>query len=160
MIDWQKVERFYLEAALKTYAGGMKPYSLEELPCYKLLRYENGNLLFLDQWSSLPDGASGGQILILQNETPIWLMQYMGFCQKNGEEKILGFLKEALLETYRNGVFHGGRGSSIWRSKRSDLLYINDLMPYGSFKSFSGREFVHEGDALVFEHRYRGVACS
>jgi len=165
-----EIQAFFLEAAGQCYAGDLSKTTIEELPKSKVLRYEKGDLLYLDVYFT-NDEHSGGQTVIYRDNTPVWLMQYQGLC-KNDSPEVLSFLKEALRETYCKGIWYNGRGPR----EHAKYPYVYDNLVYkglwelsgskvSSFDSFMGIETIRdlstedfgEGGETVFRHRYQGT---
>lgn len=184
-ITLKEFERFYLEAALTTYAAAEKVedvvpgsdthYSrnagqyyaekstIPELPGSKKFLYRRDDLCYVDTYWTNGE-FSGGTTIIYAGEVPVWLMAYDGWCQDDDKE-VLDFLKSALRANYEGGIFLGGRGPrefhQMWPTKER-LVYHNHLDLYGQgFRCFAGREriFRRPADAIdLFWHRYKGLA--
>ena len=76
----ERLQKFYLEAAAATYAGGVaKKETIPDLPRSKVYRYESGDLLYIDTFFTNGE-YSGGQTVIYVKGIPAWLMQYHGWC--------------------------------------------------------------------------------
>jgi len=174
-----KLQEFFFEAALATYAGSAPKTSIEGLPKSKVYRYERDNYMYIDTYFTNGEQSGGQTIIYIKPEgsptfVPAWIMQYHGWC-KDDDPKVLAFLKEALRATYEEGVFHGGRGSVMFpfcgqvRTITNDdyLIYRNDagrILPC-AFHRFSGEERIYRshdkhatnGWKEVFWHRYQGM---
>ncbi len=160
------LEEFFFEAARNTYAGGTKKETDPHLPKSKVYRFERGEYFYADTYFTNSEW-SGGQTVIYMNGTPVWLMQYHGWC-KDDDPKVLAFLKRVLLEAYQNGEFCGGRGpfrlvDENPNQEDKGLVYMNWLQmpPYDQgFAYFIGREriFQHSNHTVdLFWHRYQGL---
>ncbi len=165
-----KIQAFFLEAAGQCYAGDLPKTTIAELPGSKVYRFEQGDLLYIDTYFT-NDEHSGGQTVIYQDGTPVWLMQYQGLC-KNDDPEVLSFLKDALRQTYCAGVWNNGRGPQ----EHAKYPYVYDNLVYkglwevagrkgGRFDNFMGIEMIRdlstedhgEGGEMVFHHRYQGT---
>lgn len=159
-----RLQKFYLEAAAATYAGGVvEKETIPDLPRSKVYRYESGDLLYVDTFFTNGE-FSGGQTIIYVDGVPAWLMQYHGWC-KDDDKETLSFLKQALSAAYERGEFHGGRGLPRFESHlEGGLVYENwpQMPPYNpqDFTDFQGRERIwRKPDQTkdVFWHRYQGL---
>lgn len=156
-MDWKKVESFYLDASVNTYAADAPKTTITELPRSKVLRYELGELTYVDLWFSY-EIHSFGQTIIWRGGIPIWGMQYHGSVLDQ-DSRILPFLKRALKEAYMRREFLGGRGPLNYAEL--PLKYRNRPHPSSTFLRFSGEEQilnVDMGHKPVFFHKYRGIA--
>ena len=147
---------FYLQASLETYAGNGQKETIKALPGSKVYRYQKGGLLYVDCYFSEGE-QSFGTIGIWYRDTPLWFMQYHGWCRRRGEKEIITHLKKALLHNYENGVFFGGRGCRRWVDDKKKLEYRNE--PTGSdedFEDFQGKEAITKNSTEVFWHEYAG----
>lgn len=159
----QKLQEFFFEAALATYASGKKADPFLWLAGAKHFRYQREEFCYIDTY--VVNGEhSGGQTIIWVNGVTAWLMQYHGWCQNDNKE-VLYFLKNALFTAYKRSEFHGGRGiPRLVSNSASNLVYENwpDMMVYTNhdFTHFAGREYIwrkpmREKD--IFWHRYQGL---
>jgi hypothetical protein len=141
------LREFFFEASRASYAGGVATLDTNpSLPGSREYRFERGEYLYVDTFVTSGEW-SGGQTLICQNNVPVWLMQYHGWC-KNDDTRVLAFLKQVLRITYENGEFCGGRGPGEHRSRRGDaLVYMNWSTPGNAprwgFEEFRGRERIY-----------------
>ena len=165
-----KLQEFFFEAALATYAGSTSKTSIEGLPCSKGYRYKRGDYLYIDTYFTNGEQSGGQTIIYLKPEEspnfiPAWIMQYNGWCEGD-DKKVLDFLKEALSRTYRMRTFCGGRGKLFGEVSPSGecLEYANDWK--GTFDDFRGVEIISKESVPesgvghetknVFWHRYQG----
>lgn len=169
----RELQEFYLEAALQTYAGKGKKTTILDLPGAKVYTWEKGDLRYLDSYYTNHE-HSGGQTIISENEKPVWLMQYHGWCQSDDPE-VLEFLKRALTAAYSQQIFFGGRGPQEYRevdeldlSTKANLtesphplIYQNARHPsHTSFADFRGREYIFRWPYHtdhIFWHEYTGM---
>lgn len=153
MVDIKEAERFFLEAAARTYAADAPKSTIPELPGSKVFHYHRDDFHYLDCYFS--QGArSFGQTIIWAKEVPVWEMQYRGDCY---DKKAIHLLKEVLRLTYAKGLFIGGRGPKYYRN--GSLEYINDVnLAICDFGLFEGREKIIEGINVLFQHDYSGMA--
>lgn len=176
-----KLQEFFFEAALATYAGSAKKTTIEGLPRSKVYRYERKEYLYIDTYFTNGE-QSGGQTVIYVKRVkfvekipgvsvpeeywlPSWIMQYHGWCEGDNKE-VLDFLKEVLSRTYRTRTFCGGRGKLFGEVNSARCLeYANNWT--GTFDYFSGEERISKEDVPedgtgletrdVFWHRYQGM---
>ncbi len=112
--------------------------------------------LGIDEWRTTPLGrGSNGTTSIYYNKVLVWEMQYGGFYP----EHVIQFLRNALLENYKNQRWRGGRGPVKYRT--GTLRYFNTTEDgLADFSQFSGREVVEELIDGSWEpvggHYYRG----
>ena len=142
----KRLQGFFFEAALATYAGGtVKKETVPDFPGSKVYRYERSDLLYIDTY----------------------FVQYQGWC-KYDDPQVLTFLKKVLTKTYKEGEFCGGRGKySIehWTSDDGLFVYENHPTlppPTDEFINFMGHESIMtrawkpDQSHVVFWHRYQG----
>lgn len=162
-MDPDLIEKFFLEAARHTYAGGAEKSTIPDLPGSKVLRYERGDLKYIDTYWTNGE-YSRGVTLIYAESALVWSMDYDGWC-KGDDERVINFLKEALLAAYTSGSFYGGRGPHTWSEypeEQRGLTYWNNLRldrPC-SFRNFEGKEGIFEWPSRtreLFWHRYKGL---
>ncbi len=109
----------------------------------------------IDEWrtTSLGD-RSNGATSIYYNQTLIWEMTYGG----SYPARTIPFLRKALLQSYIQRRWHGGRGPEMYRE--GNLVYYNEVHPDSDFTSFGGKEWVletiDEKPTPVGSHQYRG----
>lgn len=153
--DWEQAKQFFLKAASKTYAAANVPEIKSiDVPGERLYRYEQNPFHYLDRYCVGANVWSFGETLMWCEERLIWWMQYHGKSERRG---VTEFLKIALTEAYRQGLFCGGRGPENF--KYSNLKYRNRWK--GNFRSFSGEDRIldhTEGHRPIFWHRYCGGA--
>lgn len=79
---------------------------------------------------------SAGTIRISFKGKVVWWMSYAGWCKKPA----LPFLKKALLNAFKEKVFNGGRGNTLYQDpKYPDLAYRNHTASCrNSFSMFEG----------------------
>ncbi len=162
----QKLQEFFFEAALATYASGKKAEPFSELSGTKHFCHQRGELCYKDIYVTNGE-YSGGQTIILVNDSPAWLMQYYGWC-KNDDSEVLAFLKQALVTAYARDEFHGGRGPKIYMASVRDRTFIyGNKLEGGDFTRFLGGEGIYDKqlydqgkrdrDSALFWHRYQGL---
>lgn len=159
-IAW--LQEFFFEAARATFAGSLvEKTTIAGLPKSEVYRYQAGDLLYVDSYYANGE-YSGGQTTIFDNDTPIWLMQYHGWCMDDNPN-VVDFLKLALSATYEIEQWEGGRGPRIYRSDRwPGLGYVNAVDgKHDRFSNFEGYEAIYNrpelGDSVIFWHRYQGL---
>lgn len=176
-----KLQEFFFEAALATYAGHAPKTTIEGLPKSKVYRYKSRNYLYIDTYFTNGEQSGGQTIIYIKSFTPpvlihgvsvqdpcwipAWIMQYHGWCEGDNKE-VLDFLKEVLSRTYRTHTFCGGRGKLFGEVNSGRCLeYANKWV--GTFDHFSGEEKISKEDVPedgtgletrdVFWHKYQGM---
>jgi len=157
------MENLFFDAMIKGYAGdGVYKKQAQGFKQFVYQRPE-WDLCLFDSYYSHPESKKGfGHTVITLNtdrSIPFWFMQYEGFYPK----EVILFLKEALLVTYKNKKFVGGRGRDYLSCS---LQYVNTpksveyFLP-SSFARFRGVEVIKKTDGrevveILGYHRYRG----
>jgi hypothetical protein len=111
--------------------------------------------LAIDEWRTTRIGdGSYGTTSIYHNTILLWEMQYGGYYP----ERVIPFLRRALMQSYSQQRWCGGRGPSEFFE--NDFCYVNDARQGTDFASFHGREMIEERINGVWtpvgEHHYRG----
>jgi len=158
MIQPGLLEQFYLFASSKGWAGGATKTTIAELPGAKVIVKEEGPLRYVDHYYIYPGSEQTfGQTVIWIYEGgpregwfPAWGMQFGG----RYPERVIDFLKTALLQTYEAKEFVGGRGPLEFQ--QGNLRYLNHLKK-NEFDDFEGEEEVLEDGVQVGFHWYRGL---
>jgi len=163
-----RLQKFFFQAALATYAAGKKAERPPDRPWVKQLTHhgdgELSGLVYVDEYHTNGEWSGGSTVIASAEDLshPIWLMQYCGWC-KDDDPEVLAFLKQALLAAYTKGEWNGGRGPGEFaEDKENGLVYMNwPLMPPfdQSFRSFIGRERIwRQPDRTkdTFWHQYQG----
>lgn len=158
-MDQEEVERlkkFFFEAALVTYASGIKA---EKQPGgYRSYSYRKGTLKYIDRYN-IGGQSSFGQTVISDRNDAVWVMQYHGWC-KNDSREVLSFLKQALITAYQEKQFNGGRGPSLFHSEGAEMTYYNRSKSQSGthFTRFTGYEHIvnFNHQEIVFWHHYQG----
>ena len=150
----------FFEAMLRGWAGGVRAVDAVGEPGYKQIVYKTGEFRVVDCYGvSSSTGKSAGTTKIWFRDHPVWFMGYGGFYRKED----IPFLKDVLVETYKNGLFRGGRGFSECRGvagRGEGLFYTNDVNVNSSFLDFRGKERITSitEARLVGHHEYWGMA--
>lgn len=121
--------------------------------CEKTIEFTTGDFKVIDRYCVTPHSTySAGTTTIFFKNIPVWWMAYGGFYS----EQVIPFLKEALGQTYKAGLFSGGRGPKFHRSEK--LIYQN--FEVGGFERFKGREEIRKRmtSQLLGYHEYFGMA--
>jgi hypothetical protein len=158
-----RLQAFYFEAALVTYAGNSPKSTIPDLPGSHVYSYPRGRFLYVDQYYTCDDRSSGITFIYVDDQ-PVWTMSYEG----QGSPTANIFLKIALTHAYQQGLFRGGRGpEEFWQTKPNQtkedagtLLYRNDLHAgHGRFDHFSGRDSIIRMPSReeIYWHEYRGL---
>lgn len=156
------VQEFFLDAMRHGWASGQVSFHSVQSAnrVKKSWNYTNPNFpdfSLVEAYSVFESSRmSFGRKIINYNGAPIWYMHYGGWYK----EKVIPFLKEALLSAYNNNQFHGGRGRSGYYNNDGQFhgfLYRNNIVS-NNFGNFSGREFITDefGRGILGEHHYFG----
>ncbi|MEK7600687.1 MAG: DUF5680 domain-containing protein [Patescibacteria group bacterium] len=154
------LREFFFECMRRGYVFSPPPIPMVGLPGSKSIRYEQGDLLFVDFWLTTPSSKeSHGMTLISRAGRPVWAMHYGGWYDK----RVIPFLKRALARNYDDHVFEGGRGPRNLEGADHTLQYLNKVEQEG-FADFRGHEQIiatsHQTGApvgtVLGEHRYFG----
>jgi hypothetical protein len=138
MVDVLKLQDFFFEASLATYAGDGENTTLADFPGSKAFRHERGPYLYVDMCFA-NGNLSCGQTLIWHEGTPLWTMQYRGYCI---DERAIPTLKKALSLAYRLKRFKGGRGESQGDYEVDGEYRYQNWTLHNEFGQFDGKEFV------------------
>lgn len=112
--------------------------------------FKKGPWLVLDEWcTTQTSDASGGSTTMFFEGKRVWMMHYFG----NYSHQAIPILKNALMDSYTNKIFNGGRGPS--RFEDSNGVYSNHA-ENNSITSFRGREEIRIGRKLHGYHDYHG----
>jgi len=146
------VEAFFFEAMMHGYATEVEPFLNIPLPGWKTISYENESLQLVDMWHTTPNSDySSGVITIFRKDMPIWVMHFGGWYKKSA----IQFLKNALMHSFENRKFTGGRGPF---SLESEGLTYKNIVILNSFVEFYGHEKItSETDGFLGTHWYRGM---
>jgi hypothetical protein len=159
-----ELQKFFLLAASKTYAGGGKTEELTGLPRAKMYTFRSEEFSYYLYQDFYFSGIrlSSGMTVISYQDVPVWTMSYGGW-YRECDRDVNAFLKQALLEAYAKGEFYGGRGPARYTANSEplqdgDLLYQNFVDGLNKFTEFSGNEriIVHPAERLVHWHWYNG----
>lgn len=113
----------FFEAMNAGYAADApKKQSILWLPCNKTIEYKRDPWRVVDTYHVTKLGPrSGGTTVISYEETPVWMMQYLG----QYDESAIPCLKAALRAAYAEKKFFGGRGPERFVCDR--LIYLNEV---------------------------------
>ncbi len=156
--DFQRnVQDSFFDAMMAGYAGAAQEKEKPDLPGLKVIEWTNeycGSWRVLDSYlvSSLGQ-YSGGTTTIWYNDTPIWMMQYMGYYR----EEAIPCLKAALRANYERKEFNGGRGPQVFR--QDGLIYLNTTTSNNFYGDAHGEEKIvsEDGRTTLGEHRYHST---
>ncbi len=158
-----RLQEFFFEASLQTYAGGFEATRIAEQPRKRRFVRQQDELTYIDEYWIGEDGWSSGNTVILVREVPAWQMFYGGQAKEHGI--VLDFLKWALRIGYTRKEWNGGRGPRELKGNglAEGLVYENfsPIPPYDqSFLDFHGRERIWRKPARevdVFWHEHQGL---
>ncbi len=145
--DFHKDEivQFLKTATKYTYAGKGKEEVVPSRPNSHDLKFEQGNLKYLDTY--IGGEKFSGEEAVFENNNPVWAMNYSG---RTIDEPFSGdFLKEVLLLRPEEMPF---RGPEVYQN--GNYTYHNTYD--GDFSWFQGKEEIFWGDKKVFECFYHG----
>ena len=157
----EEIKAFFLEASAETYAANVGKFTIAQLPGSKMLRHhsEIGGRTFSYVDCYFSSGRrSFGQTVISVAGIAVWGMQYCGYWEGE-DERVIPFLKRALMVTYSAKEFVGGRGPRIFRETKEGLLYCN-YPESDDFTNFKGHEEIIDQSNLtkfLFRHKYNGL---
>ncbi len=152
----EEIQSMFFEAMLHGWAAGASPEVLpdgSEQYVYPPPEEKSDWQVTDRYWVNAGEKYSWGYTLITYRGQPVWHMSYWGWYEKEA----IPFLQECLLENYRAGVFHGGRGANC-EQVDSGLAYYNYDCK-GDFSEFKGREKIAMESAKITElgtHSYQG----
>lgn len=155
-----EIEQFFYIARRHGYVDPTSErYPSPHKPGFKYTVYRQDRLSMIDEWCANPDPIwSSGQTTIWFDELPVWQLIYWGIYTKEAAK----FLKEALRESYADGVFYNGRGRPSYRGvgdHGNPLIYRN-APKYTRFDTGQGFEDVTDlgSQKQLGYHHYR-VIC-
>lgn len=137
---------FLVRAKRATYAG-KGPETLSSRPSSHDLRYEEGNLLYIDSW--LGGEGFAGEEAVWDSGVPVWAMNYAG--RTLGSAFSGDFLKAALAAVDEDAPF---RGPAHFRD--GEFSYHRRFSGDAFF--FSGMEEIFAREDLVYECFFHGGA--
>jgi hypothetical protein len=139
------------------WAAGAKGTIVPRMPGYKEVEYEGyAGFLVIDRYCVSSAGKSAGTTTIWFGDDPVWFMSYGGFYPK----EVVPFLKRALMSSYNQCEFVGGRGPVFYGddSNYPGLSYRNVVEKGSDFCScFRGDEHILGCECLAW-HSYWGRA--
>ncbi|TAL19151.1 hypothetical protein EPN90_04220 [Patescibacteria group bacterium] len=116
--------------------------------------YQKGDWRYTDDCHTIGKRVLG-QILIWWREQPVWGMHYRGW--RKDDERVIPFLRQALLSAYEEEIWVGGRGPTHFTS---DGLEYHNLPANLDFADFSGEETILDprNEAVLLWHGYAGFS--
>ncbi len=153
-----EMEAVFFEAMSAGYAAGQKKKSILWLPVNKTIEHKRDPWRVVDTYFVTKLGPrSGGTTVISYEETPVWMMQYLG----QYEEEAIPCLKAALRAAYAEKEFFGGRGPGKFVC--DGFVYYNEVdrsyrSNFQKSNYFKGYEEVRnaENKSLGW-HSYQGM---
>lgn len=115
----------------------------------------DGRYMLTDRYWALTHELDNiaGETVLLHDYKPVMVIQYRGYYSLLAHD----CLRSVLAETYRRGLFYGGRGAPV--VPRGNYLYTNRVE--GDWNRFSGREEIfHLSPAPATRlgyHEYNGI---
>jgi hypothetical protein len=172
--------KFYFEAAQATWVAlkdeQVPKFTIPEIPGSEVYRFDKEPFHYIDKY--VVSGQYSGEETIIYlregKDVPIWIMQYHGW-SKEGDKRIIPFLKQALKEAYSRHLWLGGRGPTQFPASQTADRYSTSGLTEGTlvyrswpeqpneFHTFKGVERIiavrEVGvDEILFWHRYHGMA--
>ena len=152
------LKKAFFAAMQNGYAkGSVEKTTIPELPGSKVITFRHDIYTVRDVYQ-VTEGSNGsfGTTTISVESDILWTMQYQGHYRKDH----IPFLKRALMKTYAENIFCGGRGP-IEAYIEDELYYVNKP-ELNDFLHFRGREEIcrcgtHE---YVGWHEYQGMLVS
>lgn len=142
-VDHTELEEFFFAAMVNGWAAGEDGKIVPKTDGWRKIEFKDEKsypgLVCVDCWGKNPIGISQGGSLgsttIYWYGVPLWLMVY----GKGRYHRLtLPTLRAALMESYGNSTFCGGRGPE--KFEFDDFVYWNEFN--GNFAKFSGREYI------------------
>ncbi|MBQ0161837.1 MAG: helix-turn-helix transcriptional regulator [Treponema sp.] len=143
-VEQSDLVSFLIRAKQKTYAGHGAEVTSSR-PASHDLRYEEGNLLYIDTF--LGGEKFTGEEALWKDGIPLWSMNYSG--RVTGENFSGDFLKEVLFNVPASAPY---RGPAIY--KNGDYSYHCKVD--GSFEWFQGYEEIFYLDKKIYELYFHG----
>jgi hypothetical protein len=165
MSELREIFDIFFKAAMNGYAAGASKSPIQGIPGGKMIVFEENDFRVVDVYFTTPgsDWSWGSKQIAFQGEV-VWFMQYHGFYPA----RVIAFLKKALVASYQDGVFNGGRGPAKFVGG-DGLVYGNNCYSgeatnaqLNQFLDFQGREEIRrlsDQRALGF-HEFRGGMVS
>lgn len=117
-----ELEKAFFEAMNAGYAGNSQKRSIRWLPGSKIIEHNRAPWRIMDTYLVTKLGPrGGGTTIIAYEETPVWMMHYLG----QYEKEAIPCLKAALCAAYAEKKFFGGRGPEEF--VHDGLVYRNDV---------------------------------
>jgi len=148
-----EAERHFLAAMISGWAAGVKGMVIPDMPGYILIVYEQDDFRVADRYCVSIAGKSAGTTTIWYVNDPVWVMFYGGFYR----EEDMPFLKRALMHSYTECLFNGGRGPEFL-DLIDGLRYSNCVGDGSTFSRFFGRERLISHERTVGWHEYQGMS--
>lgn len=161
-----EMETAFFEAMNAGYAtDAPKKKSILWLPGSKTIEYIRDSWRVVDSYHVTALGPrSGGTTIISYEETPVWMMQYLG----QYDEAAIPCLKAALRAAYAEKEFFGGRGPDEFvhgefvYHNEVDRAYRADFQTSNFFKGYEkitkvGRDADGTTQKAVGWHSYQGM---
>jgi hypothetical protein len=144
---------YYFMAAMNAgYAKTPAKGTIVEMPGSKTIEYRCDKWRVLDTYFITPQSEySGGGTVIWYGPVPVWMMQYLGYYEKEA----IPCLKVALAHQYNQEKFNGGRGPDFFHFE--NYTYINRVEK-NEFRHARGEEMVFDaGGKKLGWHRYQAL---
>jgi hypothetical protein len=143
----------FFEAMKSGYIGESAGKRAGEFPGSNILEYSFNDWKVVDSYIVSPISThSGGTTTIYYGEIPIWMMQYLGWYQKEA----IPCLKTALRQSYVAGHYHGGRGPVT--HLHEGYLYSNQVRENDFWNRTVGQETIFSPQGIdVGQHIYQAM---
>jgi hypothetical protein len=148
-LSLEHLNTFIVRAKAATYVGG-GTRSLSYRPGAHDLQFHDGDFAYLDSYFGGTDFL-GQEVVYYQGE-PVCVMNYYGRILEPSlivAEEAGQIIQQSLSELYKEGRFLGG-----FEYATDNGVYVDTSE--GDVASFTGREWIMQGDTKVYELVYHG----
>ncbi|TSC64864.1 MAG: hypothetical protein G01um101491_129 [Parcubacteria group bacterium Gr01-1014_91] len=147
----------FFEAMNNGYANSPKKKSVLWLPGSKTIEYIRDPWRVVDTYHVTQlSTRSGGTTITSYEETPVWIMQYLG----EYNEVVIPCLKAALRAAYGDKQFFGGRGPEFFQYGKYSYRNFSPRNVWHNHRfgdRFNGNEEINDEDGqLKGWHSYQG----
>lgn len=146
----KELEAVFFDAMNEGWASGVQHTTNSLLPGAHIIEWNKRGYLVIDCYY-VNNGKNVGWTMMWCNDVPVWVMNYHG----EYPTSVVPFLKRALMESYGNRQFFGGRGPALY--KEGNLCYFNNHAER-TFGKFHGIERIFDmnNNTSLGWHEYSG----